>query len=170
MKEYLEVGQFVATHGVEGELRLYPWSDEPDLLAQIRQVYLAPDGRAPIKILGARPHKRVCLVKLAGVSSVAQARGYIGQVVYARREDLPLPEGRFFIQDLLGAQVVDAETGQIYGSIQNITHPGRHDVYEVLDDAGKVWLFPAADPFLDEIDPVAGRISVRPIPGMFEEL
>lgn len=168
-KQFLEAGEFVTTHGTAGELRLYPWSDGPAFLSQFSTLYLSAEGGKPLRVLAVRPHKNLCIVRLEGVGSIAEARPYIGRTVYINRADAPLPPGRHFVQDLLGAFIEDADSGEVYGTLQAITHPGRHDVYEVLRPGGGSSLFPATAPFLVSIDAEAGHILVRPIPGMFDE-
>lgn len=169
MKPFLEAGEFVTTHGITGELRLYPWCDGPSFLAGFSTFYLDEAGRQPLKVEGLRPHKNICIVQLEGIGSIEAARPLIGKVVYIKRADAKLPPGRFFVQDLLGAVVLDDETGVSYGTLRAITHPGRHDVYEIHGPNGQVWYFPAVAPFLASVDVEAGVVRVRPIEGMFEE-
>ena len=116
----------------------------------------------------ARPHKTLCLVKLAGVDTPEAARGYVGQTAYIARRDVCLPEGRYFVQDILGAAVRDADTGEVYGHIRNVTRPGRHDVYEIARPGGGTVWFPAADAFVAKLDVENGVVDVRPIAGMFD--
>lgn len=168
MKPFLEAGEFVTTHGVNGELRLYPWSDDAAFLAGFQTLYLDAAGSQPLAIEQLRAHKRVLIAKIHGIDSVEAARGLIGRTVYIARADAKLPEGRHFVQDLLGASVEDADSGQRYGTLVAVTHPGRHDVYEVRHENGGTSLLPATKPFLVSIDAEAGRITVRPIPGMLD--
>lgn len=167
-KEYLEAGEFVTTHGITGELRLYPWSDGPDFLSGFSTIYLDEAGRKPLRVLQARPHKNICIVRLEGVETIEAARPFIGKTVYIARADARLEPGRFFVQDILGAEVLNDETGESYGHIHAVTRPGRHDVYEIHAPGGQVWFFPAAGPFVASIDLDAGAVRVRPIEGMFD--
>lgn len=169
MKQYLEAGELVTTHGVSGELRLYPWSDSPEFLTAFKCFYLDEQGRKPLKVSQLRRHKNICIVQLEGVASINDARALIGKTVYINRDDIKLPQGHYFVQDLLGLQVIDADTAQCYGTIANVTHPGRHDIYEVQQQNGQIALFPAVQPFLVGTDLAAGQVTVRPIPGMFGE-
>ena len=169
IKQYLEAGEFTTTHGIAGELRLYPWSDEPAFLTQFETLYLDAEGKNALPSIHVRPHKNICIVKIDGVDSIEAARPYIGKTVYISRGDAELGEGQYFVQDLLGAAVVDADTGEEYGAISAITCPGRHDVYEVQRPNGGISLFPAAPAFVVSTDAEAGRVLVRPIPGMFDE-
>ena len=61
----------------------------------------------------------------------------------------------------------DADTGEVYGKVTDVSHPGANDVYTVKNDAGEEFLFPAVPAFLDKLDPEAGLVLVRPIPGIF---
>lgn len=169
MKPFLEAGEFVTTHGITGELRLYPWCDEPSFLAGFSSFYMDAAGKKPLAVETVRPHKSICIVRLAGVDSIEAARPYIGKTVYIARTDARLPTGMHFVQDLLGAAVADADSGQAYGTIRAITRPGRHDVYEVEKPNGAIALFPAVEPFLVHVDAENAVILVRPIPGMFDE-
>lgn len=169
MKAYLEAGEFTTTHGIAGELRLYPWADEPAFLSGFSRLYLDGAGKKALAVTQMRPHKNILIVKLDGVDSIEAARPYIGRTVYIARADANLPEGVHFVQDLLGAAVRDAATGEDYGTIAAITHPGRHDVYEITRPDGGTALFPAAPPFIERIDAENGLVLVKPIPGMFGE-
>lgn len=159
----------MTTHGVAGELRLYPYADSPAFLAGFDTFYLDEEGREALRASAVRVHKNICLVKLAGVDSIADARPMIGRRVYIARNDAKLPEGRFFVQDMLGARVVNAATGEEYGRITAITRPGRHDVYEIEGAGGEVYLFPAAGPFVEKLSVEEGLVLVKPIAGMFEK-
>lgn len=169
IKPYLEAGEFVTTHGIAGELRLYPWSDDTGFLTRFKTLYQTADGKKPLRVVQVRPHKNMCIVELEGVETVEQARLLIGKTVYIARADAGLEEGRCFVQDLIGAKVVDGDTEQEYGIIADITHPGRQDIYEVHSPAGAVFYFPAVEPFLGKVDAENEVVTVYPIPGMFEE-
>ena len=75
----------------------------------------------------------------------------------------------YFIQDIIGCTVVDAETGREYGKVKDITHPGAQDIYTVVDEAGGEYMFPAVPEFLKQLDPENGIVRISPIPGMFDE-
>lgn len=167
MKQYLEAGEFVTTHGVMGELKLYPWCDDASFITELPRLFLGRDGQKEKKVTAARVHKGMCLVKLEGVDSIDDARSYVRRVAYFARADVQLPEGRFFVQDIIGCKVLDAQTGQEYGRVTDVTHPAASDVYEVRNEQGETFLFPAVPEFLGELCPLEGYITVRPIPGMF---
>lgn len=167
MKQYLEAGEFVTTHGVLGELKLYPWCDEPGFIAGLDRLYFTAQGGGETQIETVRIHKGMCLVKLKGVDSLDAARLFVRKIAYFNRDDAPLPPGRYYVQDIIGCRVIDADTGMEYGEITAISHPAASDVYTVRSSMGEEYLFPAVSEFLDRLEPAAGAVYVRPIPGMF---
>ena len=107
-KQFLEVGEVVAIHGLRGDLRLYPWCDPGDIERSAR-MYLDENGEQEYKVSYAKPHKNVYLVKLRGIDNPEDARKFIGKVLYMNRNDIPMKAGDYFIQDIIGLKVVDAE-------------------------------------------------------------
>ncbi|MEG1012278.1 MAG: ribosome maturation factor RimM [Ruthenibacterium sp.] len=167
MKQYIEAGEIVTTHGVMGELKLYPWCDGPDFVAALPRLFFTPDGGAEKKIESVRAHKGMCILKLAGVDGMDATRPYLHKTAYFARDDVKLPAGRYFAQDIIGCTVQNADTAEVYGTVTDILHPASSDVYEVKNSAGEVFLFPAVPEFLSELAPEKGIVTVRPIPGMF---
>ena len=98
-----------------------------------------------------------------------QAEALRGRVVYIARTDARLPEGQYFQQDLLGCEVVDADTQQVYGKLTDIFSTGANDVYQVTDAAGKNYLLPAVRQVVTAVDITAGRVEIRPIRGIFDD-
>lgn len=166
-KEFLEAGKIVGTHGIRGELRVEPWCDSADFLTGFKTLYWN-GGETPVKVLGARVHKSLVLMKLEGVESATQGDLLRGKVLYLARKDAKLPEGRYFIQDLIGMKVQDAETGVVYGKVQEVFQTGANDVYRIQGENGKEYLFPAVDAMIAETSLEKGVILVRPIPGIFD--
>ena len=74
MKQFIEAGEFVTTHGVMGELKLYPWCDGPAFVAALPRLFFTPQGGRETKVEAVRAHKGMCLVKLEGVDSIDAAR------------------------------------------------------------------------------------------------
>ena len=88
------------------------------------------------------------------------------KLLYAKREDFKLEDGEFFIADLIGIDVLDADTGKKYGVLKEIINRGASDIYVVATDNGEA-MIPAVDEFIISIDINEG-IFVRPISGMFD--
>ena len=167
MQQYLEIGRIVAPHGVTGEMKLELWCDSVAFLGRLKRVYRSGQGEGEMQVTGLRPHKNMGLLRLEGVSDMDAARALVGRVLWAARGDLRLPKGACFIQDLLGCQVLDADTGRCYGTVSDISHHAAQDIYTVKAEDGAEYRFPGVAEFLVEKCPEEGYIRVRPIPGMF---
>lgn len=161
---FLEAGEIVNTHGVRGELKILPWADSADFLCQFDTLYI--DGQ-PVKVLSARTHKNMAIVLLEGVTDINAAMRNKGKVVSIDRTGVVLPNGRHFLADLMGLEVRDAQTGEIYGRVTDILTPPAHEVY-VVTGTGKEYLIPAVDEFVKEINVDDGFIAVKLIEGMGE--
>lgn len=167
MKEYIEVGEMVTTHGVLGEVKLYPWCDGPEFVAKLPRLFFTKDGGKEMKLEKVRAQKGMCLLKIAGINNIDEARPLLRKTAYFKRSDAKLPKGRYFVQDIIGCTVQNAASGEVYGTIEDITHPAAIDIYTIKNEAGETFLFPAVAEFLGEIDPEKGIVTVNPIEGMF---
>lgn len=122
-KKFLEIGKIVTTHGVMGEVKVYPWCDTPAFLTGFSTLYFHK-GKDPVSVQQARVHKNMVLLKLQGIDTV-EAAGAAQQILYADRADMPLEKGEYFIQDLIGLTVVDAGTGKNTERLAMFLKPGR---------------------------------------------
>ena len=113
LKQYLEAGRIVATHGIRGEVRMEAWCDSAEFIRPLRRFYRA-DGSV-MEVESSRVHKGMLLVKFKGVDTATQGDLLRGVVLSLDRNDVSLPQGRYFVQDLLGASVQDADSGRVYG-------------------------------------------------------
>jgi 16S rRNA processing protein RimM len=167
-KQYLECGKVVSTHGVNGELKVQHWCDSPQDLVDIKKMYLDASGRTMLKTK-ARAHKNMVLVKVDGVDTIEQAQGYRGKILYLDRDDVKLSEGEYFIQDILGLNVVDADDGHSYGTVCEVTQTGANDVYHIAFPDGKVYLIPVIDEVVISTDMESRTLTIRPMKGLFDE-
>lgn len=164
---YLEAGKIVGTHGVRGELRVQPWCDSPQQLAALKTLYFDKGARA-VKVQS-RPHKNIVLVKMEGVDTVGEAAALRDKVLYLHRDDLKLEEGRYFIQDLIGLRVTDADTGKDYGTLTDVSSTGANDVYHMRTGGGTEILIPVIPQVVVGVDIDGGVVRIRPMPGLFDE-
>ena len=100
-KEYLEAGRIVGTHGVRGELRMESWCDDPAFLRGVKTLYWDPNGAQKVTVQHSRVHKSFLLLTLEGVTSATMGDTLRGKVLYFKKSDVALPQGRVFVQDLL---------------------------------------------------------------------
>ena len=161
MKErFIEVGEIVNTHGVRGEVKILPWTDSAEFLAAFRTLYI--DGR-PVKVRSSRVHKQTVLASLEGVEDVNAAMRLKGRRVFIDRADAKLPEGGYFIQDIIGAEVV-TEAGESIGKLAEVMDAPASMIYVVRGERER--LIPAVPEFILKTDADAGIITVRLIEGM----
>lgn len=168
MKKYLEVGKIVGTHALRGELRVQPWADSCEFLSGFKRLYL-DGGNKKMKVTSVREHGNIAIVKLEGVNSVEEADALRGKILYIDRDDAKLPEGRYFVQDLIGLSIVDADNGRVYGTLADISQLPANDVYHVKMPDGKERLIPVIDSVLAGTDLEAGTIAIHAMEGMFDD-
>jgi len=159
--KFLKVGKIVNTHGVRGEVKILPWADSPDFLAEFERVYI--DGE-PVNVTKARVHKNSVIAAFDGVTDIDGAERLRDKTVYIDRGDVALEEGRHFIADLIGLRAVDADTGKELGHVADVLPRPAHDVYVIQGE--REILIPAVPEFVDEINVDEGFISFRLIEGM----
>lgn len=157
---YIEAGRIVNTHGVAGEVKIEVWLDSPQFLKRCGRIFL--DG-AERKILSARAQKSFLLAKLEGVEDLNAAMALKGRTAHIAREDAPLPRGGYFIQDILGASVVD-EQGNEIGKLTDVLERPASNIYVVQGETEH--LIPAVPAFILNTDAEKGIVTVRLIEGM----
>ena len=158
------VGRVIRSHGLDGSLRIQPYSDNPDrfqtgslltLAGQSRAVEscrLLPDGYA--------------ILRLDGHHDTAAARKFTGEWLYAAIDPEPeLPPGEYYHYQLVGLQVA-TDQGENLGQVQEVLVTGSNDVYVVKSELGSELLLPAISQVVKEIDLASGRISVHLLDGL----
>ncbi len=157
---FLEAGELVAAHGVHGEVKILPWADGPEFLLDFDEYFI---GGTAYAVESARVHKTCVLAKLRGIDTPEAAMLLRGKRVCIEREKAQLPEGHFFIADLLGCRVVDEVQGEL-GKLSDVLTLPASDVYVVRGE--KSYMIPAVKEFVRQIDIDAREIRVRIIEGM----
>ena len=150
-KQFLDTGKIVGTHGIKGEVRIDPWCDSPEFLCAFKKLYLDESGKTYVDVKS-RPHKNIVLCKIKGID----------------RNDINLEEGVNFVQDLIGLEVRDADTNQVYGKITDVLRTGANDVYEITDKGNK-YLAPVIDDVIVEINVDSGFVLIHPMKGIFDD-
>lgn len=168
-KRYLECGRIVTVHGLRGEVRVQPWCDSPEYLLDFNRFYLQEEGRA-LEIERARVQKNMVLLKFAGIDSPDDAARLRGRILYLDREQAPAAQpDEYFVQDLLGLAVIDADTGEDYGRLSDVLVTGANDVYEITGADGRKRLIPAIRQVVLATDLEAGVMRIRPLKGLFDD-
>ena len=167
MKKYLECGKIANTHGVKGDIIIESWCDTPEVLASLKTVYTEKGSiYTPVSVKKASVYKGRVLASVDGVATLEDAAALKGTLLFAAREDLPLGEGDFFVQDLIGLTVYEEESGEEYGTLSDVISGAATDLYEVKNENG-TFLIPVVPEFVKNIDLEKG-IAIHAIEGMFE--
>lgn len=157
---FLEAGEVVSTHGIQGEIKILPWADAPEFLLQFDTLYL--NGR-PYEVVSSRVHKTCVLAKLKGIDTPEAATLLRSQRVSIDRSSLRLPKGTVFIADLLGCAVLDDDSNEI-GKIKDVLTMPSSDVYVI--EGVRSYMIPAVKEFVREIDVEKRLVRVHLIEGM----
>ena len=163
-QDFLEVGKITNTHGIMGEVRVEPWADSPDFLCKFKTLYVGKP-QWPMQVERARVHKHMAILKFEGITDMNGALAMKNQVLYIARKDANLPQGHFFLADLMGLEVREADTGTVLGSIADVLTPPANNVYVVKGGAREL-LIPAVPDFVLETNVDEGYMTVRLIEGM----
>ena len=170
IKEFLEIGEIVGTHGIRGEIRFNPWCDSPEFVKKFKTLYYDSNGGCAAQIKTARPHGNIVLLTIDGIDTVEKAQKLRGKVLYMKRSDAKLPEGTYFIAELIGCTVYDADApDKIYGTLSDVSETGAKDVWHIKDSGGKEYLIPSIPDVVIETDVAQNRIVIRPLKGIFDD-
>lgn len=177
----LRVGVISSTHGIKGEVKVYPTTDEPKRFGTLKKVYLdyCKQGIKGIKerkcimleISNVRYFKQFVILKFKGIDDINDVEAYKGMDLYVTREDaLPLEDGEYYICDLIGLQVID-DTGREVGVLTDVLQTGANDVYVVQANAefgSKELLFPVIDECILDVDMDKREVKVHIMEGLLE--
>ena len=155
--DYLRVGQIVRAHGVHGDMKIIPLTDDPARFRQLKTAYLetTAGAYAPVAVSDARLLPDAVLLHIEGVDTVEQAEALKSRYLCVNRENaVKLKKDTYFVVDLIGCDVSDTN-GKAYGKLTDVLETGANDVYEI--DGGKL-LVPALKRVLHEVDVASGRI------------
>lgn len=170
IKQYLEIGQIVSTHGIKGEMRIQPWCDNGEFVKGFKTLYLDKNGEKSMKVQLCRPHGNIVILKLYEIDSVEQAMTYKGKILYMKRSDANLNDDQFFVQELIGCEVFDADDeSKKYGKITEVSQTGANDVWHIKGEDEKEYLIPSIPPVVIDVDVVAEKVLIRPLRGIFED-
>lgn len=171
MQEKLRVGTIVTTHGLKGEVKVYPTTDEPERFYDLKKVWLDRSGKMEnmirLEVENVRFSKNLALVKFKEFDSIDDVMAIRKGELYVDRADaIPLEEGEYFVGDIIGCRVLDENDAEL-GTVKEFIETGAHDVMLVKTE-GKDLMIPYCDPFIIEKAPEEGYIRVHLIPGLLD--
>ena len=149
-------------------MRVDPWCDDSSFIKGFKRLYLDENGEKELKVLSCRPHGNITLLMLDGIDTIEAAAAMRGKVLYMCRKDAKLPKGRYFVSELIGCEVFDADDeSKTYGTLSDVSYTGANDVCHIKTTDGKEYLIPCIPDVVIDTDIYEGIMKIRPIKGIF---
>lgn len=170
--DLFRVGTIIGTHGLKGEFKVYPTTEDPNRFLDLKDVLLGDDeGEAPlleVTVERVRFFKNQVIVKLKEYNDINQVEGFKGKYLLVTRENaIPLEEGEYYVKDLIGLSVVD-EKDESLGTLTDVLETGANDVYVVTKEGRKDLLIPVIKDCILDVDLEKGIMTVHLLPGLLE--
>lgn len=169
MEDLLQVGIITSTHGVRGEVKVYPTTDDPRRFRRLKEVVL-DTGREKInlEIEGVKFFKQFVILKFKGLDNINDIEKYRQKSLYVTRKNaVRLQRDEYFIADLIGLKVQD-EDGTELGTVKDVIETGANDVYEVEMADGGSLLLPAIKQCILNVDVENGMMQVHVLEGLLD--
>lgn len=169
MEEFLRVGVISSTHGVRGEVKVYPTTDDPKRFRDLQAVILDTGKELrELKISGVKFFKNQVILKFRGYDNINDVEPYKGMDLLVSRADaVPLGDNENFIVDLIGMTVV-TDGGETLGTLTDVLQTGANDVYVVKTAEGKEVLLPAIRDCILEVNVEEQRMLVHVLEGLLD--
>lgn len=169
MEDLLQVGIIISTHGVRGEVKVYPTTDDPRRFRRLKEVVL-DTGREKLnlEIEGVKFFKQFVILKFKGLDNINDIEKYRQKSLYVTRKNaVRLQRDEYFIADLIGLKVQD-EDGTELGTVKDVIETGANDVYEVEMADGRSLLLPAIKQCILNVDVENGMMQVHVLEGLLD--
>lgn len=169
MEDRFQVGVITTTHGVRGEVKVFPTTDDVKRFKRLKKVILDTGKEEKIlEVEGARFMKNLVLLKFKGYDSINDIEKYKGCSLYVTREDaVRLRKDEYFVADLIGMEVF-LEDGSAFGKLTDVMTTGANDVYVITIADRREILVPAIKDCILSVDLEAGRMEIHLLPGLME--
>lgn len=167
MEDLLQIGVITTTHGVRGEVKVFPTTDDPMRFKKLKQVILdTGKEQIELEVAGARFFKNLVILKFKGIDNINDVEQYRQKSLYVTRENaVPLGENEYFIADLIGLKVVSDE-GEELGDLSDVLQTGANDVYVVRKENTPDLLIPAIRDCIRQVDIESGTMQVHLLAGL----
>lgn len=167
MEDLLQVGVITSTHGIRGEVKVFPTTDDPNRFRKLKQVILdTGKEQLEMEIASVKFFKNMVIVKFKGIDDINDVEKYRKAGIYVTRENaIPLGENEYFIADLIGLRVISDEEEEL-GVIDDVLQTGANDVYIVKKEQTPDLLIPAIKDCIKRVDIEEGTMMVHLLPGL----
>ncbi len=167
MEDLFKVGVITQTHGLKGEVKVFPTTDDPMRYKSLKDV-IVDTGKEKIdmEISSVRFQKNLVIVKFKGIDDINDIEKYKKSEIYVTRENaVPLEENEYYIADLIGLKVYSDEDEEL-GQIKDVLQTGANDVYIIKKAGAEDLLIPAIKDCIKEVNIEEGTMLVHLLPGL----
>ena len=166
MEQRFQVGVITSTHGVRGEVKVFPTTDDASRFKKLKKVLLDTGKEdVELEITSVKFFKNMVILKFKGIDDMDTANKYRQKSLYVTRENaVKLKKNEYFIADLIGMAVTSDE-GEDLGTIEDVLQTGANDVYVIAKDGEEI-LLPAIKDCIKEVDIEAGTMTVHLLAGL----
>lgn len=167
MEEMLQVGVITSTHGVRGEVKVFPTTDDPARFKKLKKVILDTGKETlPLEIQGVKFFKQFVILKFKGIDNINEIEKYRKCSLFVEREDaVPLEEDEYFIADMIGMEVL-LEDGEVFGTLKDVMETGANDVYIIESNGHGEVLLPAIKECILDVDIKAQKMKIHLMDGL----
>lgn len=168
MEDKFRVGVITNTHGLRGEVKVFPTTEDPERFRDLKEVLLDTGKEwLELEVSSVRFFKNLVIVKFKEFDSINEIEQYKGKDLYVSRENaIPLEEGEYYLADIIGASVV-TEEGAAFGELKDVLETGANLVYVVLHE-GKEVLLPVIPDCVKNVDVEQGKVTVHIMKGLLD--
>lgn len=169
MEDLFRVGVIANTHGIKGEVKVFPTTQDPKRFEWLKEVLLDTGKEMlTLEVSSVRFFKNLVIVKFKGINNINDIEKYKGRDLYVTRENaIPLEEGEYYIADIIGATVY-TEEGEEFGILEDVLETGANLVYSVKHE-GKEVLLPVIKDCVKSVDPQEKKIVIHLLKGLLDE-
>lgn len=168
MEDLFRVGVIANTHGIRGEVKVFPTTEDPKRFEWLKEVLLdTGKENVLLEIQKVRYFKNLVIVKFKGIDNINDIEKYKGMDLYVTRENaIPLEEDEYYIADIIGAEV-ETEDGKQFGVLKDVLETGANLVY-IVEHEGKEVLLPVIPDCVKDIDTEKKKVVVHIMPGLLD--
>lgn len=168
--DFLKIGQIVNTHGIKGEVKIYPYTDNIENMRKLKKIYLDPELKLEYLVNGTKTVKNMLVFKLEGIDTIEQTENLIQKYVYISKEKIK-ESNTYYVEDLIGLEVFTMDSldeiskATYFGELVYVYNTGANDIYEVKTETEVVYL-PAIKDIILKIDLEKGKIYIKLMEGL----
>lgn len=169
MEDLLRIGVVTTTHGIRGEVKVFPTTDDVNRFKTCDEVILVTkEGNLALHVEGVKFFKNIVILKFREFSNINEVEGLRKcDIMVTREHALPLKEGQYYLCDVVGAEVVE-EDGSHIGTVTEVIETGANNVFVIRTEEGKEVLFPVIPDCIKEVDTERGLVTAHIMKGLME--